>query len=103
MSSNNKQPNFEHIKRILYKLITKDDKLGLSLLTGSNIPFYKKKKSALNSINEIIDNLDIRAIESLPIELQQHFPTWFKDNKYTIDCNEHGFLDFIRIDHESEF
>lgn len=90
------QPNFETLKTIIYREITGNYKFNPSLLGGDFINFNEKVKNAKKEINKILDNMDIRAVQNLPEKLKSKFPKWFIDNKYYIDYNESGNLDFIK-------
>jgi hypothetical protein len=93
---NTEQPNFEKLKTVIYQHIAKNPKFEFSLLGGEFKSMYVKRKEALIKVNNLLDNMDIRSIDSvlsnIPNEL---IPLWYSKKAYIIDYNEKGFLDFI--------
>jgi hypothetical protein len=100
---NTKQPNFEAIKSILYEQFIKDPNYRFSLLGKPFIDGYTKVKNAKSELNKILDNMDIRNVTNFDKSILEKYPNWFKEKRYYIDYNSHGFLDFIIINKECEY
>jgi hypothetical protein len=88
--------NFETLKTIIFSEISKNPDFDFSLLGGEFKFFIHKRNEARQYLNNILDNLDIRFMDNIDKNLFD-FPKWFKQNKYYIDYNEKGQMDFIII------
>ncbi len=88
--------NFEKLKKIAKHHIYTDSSFDFCLLGGEFKAVYKKREEFLDKVDAMIDAMDIRAIGSLPDEVKAKFPLWYRKNKYVIDYNKNGQLDFIK-------
>lgn len=90
------QPNFEKLKTIIYRQIANNPKFDFSLLGGEFKTMYFKRKEALVQINKLLDNMDIRNVDSVLSNISDEFiPLWYRKKAYVIEYNKKGFLDFI--------
>lgn len=96
---NAKQPNFEKFKSIVYDFCIKDNSIDIMLLGGDfSKSYHTKKKDFTKKLNTFLDNLDIRSVGTIIDNLKQKgckFPIWLLNKRYTIEYNQHNFLDLI--------
>jgi len=91
------QPNFNRLKNIVFSVVTNSDEMKFSLLGQPFKSYHNKQLEARKAINDLLDNMDIRAVECLPEDVKKHFPDWYRFGRYRIDYNRHNNLDFIKI------
>ena len=94
------QRNFETLKTAIYRHITSNTysvtPFNLSALGGEFKGYYNKREENKKKLNNILNNLDIRAIQPILERIDKKLlPTWYRNKNFVIDYNKTDELDFI--------
>lgn len=99
------QPNFEIIKREVYRLAMKDTPAIYTALCFERIhntaaPHSHKRIEMFKAdLNQYLDRYDIRRVNTLIdllIEKKATIPNWIKNKSFVIDYNNNMSLDLIK-------